>query len=61
MADEVSGVIELLSNLNRFLPDAPICARSTVNRPIRKMRTVFFTTMFLPVLKAKKVVMRSIT
>ena len=44
----------LLSNLNRFLPDAPICARSTVNRPITKMRTVFLTTMFLPVLKAKK-------
>ena len=41
-------------NLNRFLPDAPICARSTVNRPITKMRTVFLTTMFLPVLKAKK-------
>lgn len=54
MADGVSGVIEFLSNLNGFLPDAPICARSTVNRPIRKMRTIFFTTMFLSVLKAKK-------
>ena len=54
-ADGVPGLIgSSLTELNRFSPDIPICARSNVKRPIRRMTTVFVTTMFLPEIKAKK-------